>query len=236
MAQEWLIGAQLPEGNWLSHPGGERGLPISTTTRVLTALKSTGVPSDHPAISRGESFLLGRQEPPGVWSERSGKWQTHLTAQVVEYFNAKAIRQVSLNAYLKSARALLIKSEQLTFSEDPFDSSLAVASAYHGVEHFLYGLLLELDSTESIFLDRGSTIGLNSALGILERTLQAGGQLLPTARLPYRQQLQHLSTKRDMFIHRAESISLADAQNFIATCRSFVQRFDLDLLGYRLAD
>jgi hypothetical protein len=130
-----------------------------------------------------------------------------------------------------------IKSEQLSLSEDTADGPLATMAAYHGLEHFLYGCLLAIDSAEPIQADnRGTTIGLNDALGAFERALKEHGRVPPNARLPYRQQLKHLSAKRDMFVHRAESISVADAFSFVAMCRAFVQRFDLAVLGFRLCE
>ena len=185
---------------------------------------------------RGEEFLVKQQQPPGLWWEKSGRWETHITAQILEYFQSRGERAVVLNSYLQSARALLLKSEQLTLSEDNADGPLATVSAYHGIEHFLYGCLLEMDANELIYAEKGQTIGVNAALGVLERTLRDEGKLGINARLPYRQQLQHLATKRDMFIHRAEAISMEDAFGFVAMCRAFVQRFDLIILGFRLCE
>jgi hypothetical protein len=234
-SQRWLVDTRCEDGSWRSNRGA--GLPISTTTLVLEALKQTGIPADHPAVSQGERFLILHQQPPGLWWEKSGTWDTHITAQVIEYFQSRAERPGTLNSYLKSARSLLLKSEYLALSEDDTDGPLATAAAYHGVEHFLYGCLLQMDSDQEIYADKkGTTIGFNEALGALERTLQERGQLPARARLPYRQQLQYLGTKRDMFIHRAESISVGDAFGFVATCRAFVERYDSQILGFRLCD
>jgi hypothetical protein len=236
-SQHWLINAQAEDGSWRSDASGGANLPISTTTLVLEALKYTGIPVDHPTISHGERFLIGHQQSPGLWWEKSGLWQTHVTAQVIEYFQSRAERPGTVNSYLKSARSLLLKSEQLTLSEDHADGPLATAAAYHGLEHFLYGCLLQMEPDEPIYADtKGATIGFNAALGVFERTLQKRGQLKANARLPYRQQLQYLGAKRDMFIHRAEPISASDAFAFVATCRAFVQRYDLSVLGFRLCE
>ncbi|MBS0418661.1 MAG: hypothetical protein JSR66_13190 [Proteobacteria bacterium] len=233
--QRWLVGAQAEDGSWSSTNSGSPTLPISTTTQVLEALRYTDMPSDHPSIARGERFLLQHQRAPGLWWEKSGLWETHLTAQVVEYFQSRAERPGTLNSYLASARSLLLKSEQLVLSEDYTDGPLATVAAYHGLEHFLYGCLLHMDSDELIHADaKGTTIGFNAAFGAFERTLKERAILAKGSRLPYRQQLQHLGAKRDMFIHRAETISVADAFGFVSTCRAFVQRYDLAVLGFRL--
>jgi Squalene-hopene cyclase N-terminal domain len=235
-SRTWLIGAQNADGSWSIRPLRRTGLPISTTVNVLEALRLIGIPADHPAVWRGEEFLIKQQQPPGLWWEKSGRWETHMTAQILEYFQLRGERVVALNSYLQSARSLLLKSEQLTLSEDNADGPLATVSAYHGVEHFLYGCLLEMDANELIYAEKGSTIGFNSALGVLERTLKEVGKLGINARLPYRQQLQHLATKRDMFIHRAEAISMEEAFGFVAMCRAFIQRFDSIILGFRLCE
>jgi hypothetical protein len=233
-SQRWLAEAQNEDGSWRSDPGRSAGRPISTTTVVLEALRHTAIPIDHPVVSKGEAFLIRHQQPPGLWWERSGLWETHLTSQVLEYFESRVQRPGTLSSYLKSARSLLLKSEQLALSEDQTDVLLATAAAYHGLEHFLYGCILQMDSDEIIYGDKGTTIGLNSALGVFERALKARGELQPNSRLPYRQQIQHLHNKRDMFIHRAESIQMTDAFGFVATCRAFVQKYDLTVLGFRL--
>jgi hypothetical protein len=235
-SQKWLVKVQKENGSWNSQPARGTGLPISTTVQVLEALRLTGIPADHPAVSRGEAFLIEQQQSPGLWWEKSGRWETHITAQILDYFQSRTERPGSLNSYLQSARSLLLKSEQLTLSEDNADGPLATVAAYHGLEHFLYGCLLEMDANELIYAEKGATIGFNAALGILERSLREGGKLGPNARLPYRQQLQHLAAKRDMFIHRSESISMAEAFGFVATCRAFVQRYDLLIIGFRLCE
>lgn len=236
-SQKWLVQVQMENGSWVSIPTRGIGLPVSTTVQVLDALRLTGIPVDHPAVLKGESFLLSQQQLPGLWWERSGRWNTHVTAQVLEYFQSRLERPGALNSYLKSARALLLKSEQLSLSEDNADAQLATTAAYHGLEHFLYGCLLTIDSAEPIYADnKGTTIGFNDALGAFERALKEQGKVSSNARLPYRQQLKHLGAKRDMFVHRAESISIGDAFSFVATCRAFVQRYDLTLLGFRLCE
>jgi hypothetical protein len=235
-SQTWLVKAQNENGSWNSQPMRGAGLPVSTTVQVLEALRLTGIPADHPAVSRGEEFLIEQQQPPGLWWEKSGRWETHVTAQILEYFQSRTERPSAVNSYLQSARSLLLKSEQLTLSEDNADGPLATVAAYHGLEHFLYGCLLEMDANELIYAEKGFSIGFNAALGVLERALRDGGKLGANVRLPYRQQLQHLAAKRDMFIHRAEAISMAEAFGFVATCRAFVQRFDLIVLGFRLCE
>jgi hypothetical protein len=236
-SQKWLVQAQMENGSWVSTPTRGAGLPVSTTVQVLEALRQTGIPVDHPAVQKGESFLLSQQQPPGLWWERNGRWETHVTAQVLEYFQSRLERPGALNSYLKSARALLLKSEQLSLSEDNAEGPLATMAAYHGLEHFLYGCLLAMDLAEPIYADnKGTTIGFNEALGAFERALKELGKVPSNARLSYRQQLKHLGAKRDMFVHRAEAISVGDAFTFVAMCRAFVQRYDLTLLGFRLCE
>jgi hypothetical protein len=235
-ASPWLIKAQGEDGTW-SMRGEHRGYPALTTLIVLDALRRLDVPLDHPSIVRGEAALLRLQQPTGHWYEEKGLWESHLTALAIEYFQARTERGVAQNAYLRSARMLLLKSEQLILSNDEGDAALATTAAYHGVEHFLYGCLLELNSDEPIFVDtRGTTIGLQQALGVMERLLKKIKKLETNSGLPYRTQLVHLGSRRDMFIHRAETISLNEAIGHVTICRSFVERWDLALLGARLCE
>ena len=235
-ASRWLVQKQEQDGCWRQHDG-PKPWPVLTTLVVLEALRRARVPLDHPAVTRGESALLAQQMPSGHWWEEDGLWESYITSLAIEYFQSRTHRGTAYNSYLSTARLLLMRAEQMILSEDDSDASLATTAAYHGVEHFLYGCILELNADESIQSDnKGTTIGLGEALGAMERSLRKRGLLGQQDGLPYRVQLKQLGSKRDMFIHRAEPISKKDAISHVATCRGFVERFDVPVLGARLCD
>jgi hypothetical protein len=234
-ASKWLIEAQREDGLWRRH--GKFGWPLLTTLLVLDALRRSSTPIDHPSIARGEAALFSLQKPTGHWWEEECLWPSYISSLAVEYFQVRTHRGTAQNSYLTSARALLIKAEQMVLAEDDGDASLATAAAYHGVEHFLYGCILELNADESIQADnKGTTIGLGEALSAMERALKKKGLLEQHSGLPYRVQLKQLGSKRDMFIHRAEPVMKRDAISYVSTCRAFVERFDVPILGARLCD
>jgi hypothetical protein len=117
--------------------------------------------------------------------EKSGLWQTHVTAHVIEYFQSRAECPGTVNSYLKSARSLLLKSEQLTLSEDHADGPLATAAAYHGLEHFLYGCLLQMEPDEPIYADtKGATNGFNALLEYSNGRCRSADNSKPTRAYP----------------------------------------------------
>lgn len=236
-ASTWLIKAQHADGFWYTRLTKQDKWPILTTLQVLDALRRASIPFDHPALVKAENALMAKQAVTGYWHEENGLWPSFLTSLAIEYFQKKTERGRLQNSYLRSARSLLLSAEQMVLSHDDGDASLATAAAYHGVEHFLYGCILELDAEESIYADsKGQTIGLHEALGAMQRSLQKKGILSDLSSLPYRQNLKQVASKRDMFIHRAEPIPLGEAITYIATCRSFVERFDVLVLGARLCE
>ena len=77
-AANWLIAIQNADGGWgedgdsyrLDYDG-HRPAPSTTsqTAWALLALLAAGE-AEHPAVERGVRFLLDRQEPDGLWTER----------------------------------------------------------------------------------------------------------------------------------------------------------------------
>src|SRR6185437_5533043 len=77
-AASWLIGIQNPDGGWgegansyrLDYRGHETSISTpSQTAWALLGLMAAGE-AQRPAVARGVDYLLARQEPDGLWSER----------------------------------------------------------------------------------------------------------------------------------------------------------------------
>jgi squalene-hopene/tetraprenyl-beta-curcumene cyclase len=77
-AASWLISIQNEDGGWgedcdsykLDYRGHERApSTASQTAWALLGLMAAGK-AHHPAVARGAAYLVGTQEPDGLWSER----------------------------------------------------------------------------------------------------------------------------------------------------------------------
>jgi hypothetical protein len=157
------------------------------------------------------------------------------TALAVEYLQAKNERGVLPNGYLLSAKRLIVKSEQLCITGEASDAQLAVIAAYHGIEHFLYGVML-LDHLAEFHRADGKTIGFQDAIGEFQRMIKRRNIIKDSDGLPYRTQLMQMALERDNFIHQSTYISVFNAERHIECARRFVQRFDSVLLGFPLVD
>jgi len=60
----WLLRAQQPSGAW---PGRAAARDLLTTSVVLPALRSAGVRTSKPSITRGVGWLLGQRNADGGW-------------------------------------------------------------------------------------------------------------------------------------------------------------------------
>jgi hypothetical protein len=231
-AVRWLLDKSNSDGGWRER-SNKAEPDVLTTILVLDSLRRASVPSDHHRIIKGENALLSYQHTTGH-SLIKGVWAEHGTALAIEYLRAKSERGALRNGYL-SAKRLIIKSEQLCITGGASDAQLAVIAAYHGIEHFLYGMML-LDQLAEFHRTDGKTIGFREAIGEFQRMVRRRNIINEGEGLPYRTQLMQMALERDNFIHQSTQITLSGAEKHIECARRFVQRFDTLILGFPLVD
>jgi len=233
-AVKWLLHRSTSDGGWTNERSHKGEPDVLTTILVLDSLRRASVAPDHHRVIKGEKALLSYQHATGYWLIK-GVWAEYGTALAVEYLQAKNERGVLPNGYLLSAKRLIVKSEQLCVTGEASDVQLAVIAAYHGIEHFLYGVLL-LDHLAEFHRTDGKTIGFRDAIGEFQRMIKRRNIIKDSEGLPYRTQLMQMALERDNFIHQSTYIPVSNAERHIECARKFVQRFDSILLGFPLVD
>lgn len=236
-AADWLLHNTNSDGGWRAASGhGTGSMHVVATIVALDALRRGSVPADHPVIRAAEDALLAAQHSSGLWIEQ-GFPEDLLTVIALEYFRSRAHRGALSNRYLRSANLLLDSAGQMALTGDKADEQLACIAAYHGLEHFLYGLMLLHGEEDAIYAAGGQqTVGLRQALSPFEQLAQQAGWLEAGKRLPYRQQLSDLAALRDSFIHRAGEIPRDEMEGHIRVVQRFVAAFDVQALGFPLQD
>ncbi len=231
----WLLGNADRGGGWRSVRMKPEEPGIITTIAVLEALRRSGVPLDHPVVRQGEEALLRWQDAPGAWSVE-GIWDAFPTAWAIEYFRSRTQRGELPNGFLLSAKRFLMKSEELFITNDQTNGNLALVAAYHGLEHFLYGSLLQIDSNAKISGDDGKTIGFREGLTQFRTLARKKGWISDAGGLPQETQLRELAASRDLLVHRGQQSAPKDVEQRLMAARRFVLHFDINVLGFRLLD
>ncbi len=129
-----------------------------------------------------------------------------------------------------------MKSEELFITNDQTNGNSALVAAYHGLEHFLYGALLQLDGSAKISGDDGKTIGFREALTQFRALARKSGWVPAAGGLPHETQLRELAASRDFLVHRGQQSAPKDVEQRLMAARRFVLHFDLKVLAFRLLD
>jgi hypothetical protein len=141
-----------------------------------------------------------------------------------------------VDGFLLMARDFFRKAEELRLEGGANNRRLAAIATVHAVEMFLYGLFERReDLALSAFRDNGTdTLGLRDALRGLQEALLRIGALTAPQRLPHRDNLSSLISRRDAIIHRAHEISEAELADGMRHARRFIERYAKTLLDLNL--
>lgn len=225
-----LLSQQRSDGAWSWLVDDEAPCWMATTV-ALDTIKTAG-PTDTDAAERATKWLLANQHPLGGWPAFAGLSDASSLVVVLETLETDPVSIHNLDRMLRLSREMLFKSEELYSGGQTVDLQLAVIAAHHACEMFLYGYFLTLEPQETFVASDGRTIGLSVALGTLEQRLRSEDRL--SGRLPHRQQVQQLSTARDLITHRGLTVSASDAATHLASARGFIAHHSRDLLGTSL--
>lgn len=225
-----LVSNQRSDGSWSWLADDEKSDTLATLI-ALDALKAAAT-SLEGAVERASDWLLAGQDPLGGWPDIKGFAQATALVIALETLEADSVSIHNLERMMRLAREMLFKSEELRGGGQTVDLQLAVIAAHHACEMFLYGYFLTLEPQETFVGQDGRTIGLSAALGALQQRLVRDGRL--SGALPHRQQVQQLSSARDLITHRGFTVSSADAAVHIAAARRFISHHSKELLGVPL--
>lgn len=233
---EWLLANANCEGGWgkPDRIGSSGPINLVATVAALDAMRIQGVPLEHPTIEAAERALMRQQHPTGSWMDCKSSAEEYLSALVLGYFQRRQQRSARMHDATNLGRGLLLKANALHLRHYVTDHLLALVSLYHGLEYTLYGFLAS--HQREIRSKDGRTIGFDAALAAFRELAREKGWIPASGGLPYGTQLAEMKARRDEVIHRMGHIAPAAVENFISTAWSFVERFDLPVLGYTLLD
>ncbi|WP_259344391.1 hypothetical protein [Burkholderia pseudomallei] len=233
---EWLLANPNPEGGWgkPNFIGATGSLNLVVTVAALDAMRVQGVPLEHPTVETAERALMQQQHPTGGWIDCKGNAEEYLSALVLSYFQRRQQRLARMHEATSLGRGLLLKAQALHSRQYATDQLLALVSLYHGLEYTLYGFLA--CHQVGIRGKDGKTIGFDAALVAFKDLARQSGWIAANGGLPYGTQLGDMKARRDEVIHRMGQVAPAAVQGFISDAWSFVERFDLPVLGYTLLE
>lgn len=223
---KWLLTNQNSEGSWNSSHDGKPNVCI--TLIALEAILRGKIPAKK-AIAKGISWIMSQQTDFGGWDD------ILLDVSIINFLQNISSLGSDLTHYLKISKSYLSKSLELAQLDDMDYHRIAITTAYHGLEFFLYGLLSETNINQKVYdYKKKETIGFRSALSKLEKHLQANKILKPCDRIYNAGDLDHLSYLRDEIIHKAAAIDMdntlhliSKAIDFMAKCSKEILKFDI---------
>ena len=171
--------------------------------------------------------MLDHQSAGGNWEETSLP-NPLLTVIVVE--SIERVRQLAIvwTPAVEAAAALVVRGERLA-REDTIDGrQLAVVSVHAGIEALLYA---SLEAQGKRVMESNRTIGLRSALGKAQGTLQEKGVLGRADALPGRPGVERLAYLRDEIVHKGLAVSRTDIAEPIASGKGFCAYVSQAMLG-----
>ena len=222
-----LLRDQLACGAW-SWLSEDTTADTLATVAALDTLKRHSPTDSVSAAEAATDYLLNCQTELGGWTFDRMSWEMS-SVLAVEIIEATYVGANELAQFLRHAKEMLYKAEELSGARATVDLQLAVIAAHHACEIFLYGCFSRLDPQETYIGADGRTVGLSAAMSILERRLKADSAL--SGALPHRQQVQHLATARDAITHRGITVSSADTKAHVSAARRFIDHHSRSLLG-----
>jgi hypothetical protein len=231
----WLLKQQSADGSWSDNVFGEGAHgDLLTTLLAMEATLRSGNTRTASATDRAAKWIYARQDDLGGWFE--GRFPSPLlTVLILEALDLRDATMVQLNAYLESAVQFLIRARRLIGDGLEASAPLAVVSAHHGVEAFLYGLLT-LPQTNKPIWEKGGTIGARAALRKLEEELKTKKIIRRDEVIGRRNELDRLFDFRDQVVHKAIRVSEADARTVVNDAVEFVREQSLRELGVDIVD
>jgi hypothetical protein len=225
----WLIKNQDPNGSWkciTDVPDTKLGYKtviapsLFATIIALETLKFSGLKGYNASISLAEAWITEQQKKDGSFG-LDGLPTPLTTMLVYEYLSRKVIPYIETSEYLATSRDFIIRS--IEFASEDYGTSyrLAIISAFHGVELFLYECLSDKSINLSIF-NKNETIGMREALTKLESHFKSTKILKPNENIWYKNELMKMAYLRDEVVHKGANIGQKDANDLPLAAKKFV--------------
>jgi hypothetical protein len=245
-AIQWLITAQQNDGSWCVRSRSNKESDVFTTVVALEAMRRHDDDINRQ-IELGERWLLNSQKPDGSWNaartnhywrDVRDNWPDEwLNVLVLYYFrNRHAIKPVP-PGLLTVAKGFIRRAEELALEEGSDVARLAVVSAFHGVEMFLYGVCADaLYNLDYFRANSQDTYGLREILGLLRKELRERGQMGPRDDFKGITQIKELAALRDQVVHKGHDVEPATSTRLVGYAVRFVTHYARELLEVDLLD
>jgi hypothetical protein len=232
---KWLLEKQESEGYWVIESMGRKNhLPkpdIFTTVIALNALARSQIENINHSMSQGIEWLKEQQNELGLWDDNGFPFP-FLTVITLEFFQTKEYYKQELTNFQFLSKGFLKRSIQFSLEEDSNSQQLAIISAFHGIEAFLYSILSHETINVKIFKDKEKTIGYRKALIEFQNFLQNKGEIKKNEVLPYRNSLDRLAYLRDQIVHKGLIINKTESYPLIKDAQKFLSLFSLKVFNF----
>lgn len=232
---KWLIERQNPNGSWsreiVVKDRLESRQDIFLTLLALEALLRSGIGNIKHTIDLGIDWIMKQQNAFGMWDDEGFPYP-FMTVCILEFMKLKDSLKSELSPYESIARGFLERSIQMSLEENANSHRLAIISAHHGIEAFLYSLLVHSSVNEKIFETANKTIGFRKALTKFQTYLQDKGMISSQENILFRNSLDRLAYLRDEVVHKGLDITQAECSNLVNDAVRFTSLYSIKILGY----
>jgi len=196
----WLLERQNPDGSWSREEITKEGVTyepgIFLSLLCLEVLIRSGIKNIDHSIESGVDWIIRKQDDFGTWDDEGFPFP-FMTVLVLELIKLKDTFAAALGPYETMSKGFLQRGLQLSLEDNPNSRRLAIVTAYHGIEAFLYSVLSQPNMNIPIFDKRGNTIGMRKALDSFQAYLEKTGYIKADEAVSYRNSLDRLAYLRD---------------------------------------
>lgn len=233
LGAKWLLDRQNPDGSWSTERISEEGIgskpDLFTTLLSLEAIARSRIEDIEHSIDLGAEWLMDQQNELGMWESRGFSFSL-MTVLVLEFLKSKDSFSKTWDTYLSMSRGFLARSVQLSLQQNSNSHRLAIITAFHGIEAFLYSALNHLNI--KIFETPGKTIGMRKALTQFQTYLQDKGQIGRNEVVAYRNSLDRLAYLRDEVIHKGIDITESMCRPLVDDALKFATKYSVEIFGH----
>jgi hypothetical protein len=238
LGAEWLLKNQNGDGSWsFTNWQNKREPNLFVTIIALETLFRSGIPHIERPINLGLDWINTQQDKLGFWDARLFNYSSFplITVLILELNNLISKNRFPQgNSYLSMSKDFLDSSIRF-LSDDGLNSRrLAIITAYHGIEFFLYSILSK--EPKNIFDKNGKTIGMPNALNKFQDFLKENKIIKKSDTIDYKNSLMDLKSYRDNIIHKAYSIDKNKCETLVVDARKFVSKFSLEVYQMDILD
>lgn len=230
---KWLLDRQNPDGSWSTERISEEGIvskpSLFTTLLSLETIARSGIEDIEHSIDLGIKSLMDQQNELGMWESRGFSFP-FMTVLVLEFMKSKDSFSMKLDTYLSMSKAFLSRSVQFSLEQNPNSHRLAIITAFHGIEAFLYSVLNHLNI--KIFERPDETIGMRKALTRFQTYLQDEGKMKRNEVVAYRNSLDRLAYLRDEVLHKCIDITGSMCHPLVDDALKFATKYSLEIFGH----